>query len=679
MARSKLFSQTDSPDNNARHHLRCRRVSLASPSLALSLVAVIWLMTFVSGLASVANGQNIEANSKTATDAAPLTRTAERNITGASGSFIARLRQTPFDPRAGEEVNIEVELTEKIEGGFGGADNQFVTGTVVARITTAAGETIANNIETHAEGSPPRAGVYGVHYKFPRQGEYKIAFDVRTQDGRRFEVDFPISIIAAPVNWAFWLGFAALGLISSGATFGYYRLQRNRVNDEHNGRHPTRTAGRKTIPVALVSLALFGLGTAALSYFAPPRERRLTSALPPASAAEDSLATPPTGDSALGGSGATITISKESQLLFSIRTVPAQERSIIGGLRVTGTVQARPDARAVVAPPVSGRIFLESGITTGAAITKGQRVAYVEQVLGAPEQAALEGQRISLRTAALEQQARQAEQNALAQQARTRLAQANRELQRAQNLLEVGAAPRRRVEEANTAVKLAEQEAASAESQVRLATQQAELARASIERVDPTRRFPLLAPVTGIVSNLAAATGQQVEAGAQLLIIVNLSTVFLNAKVFERDLPTVRESRRASYTAPALNSEVYRIGEGGEGRLVAIGQAVDPQTRTVPVIYEVPNPLNRLRDGMFIEITLDTTADKSVLSVPKQAVITEQGRTFVFVFKGGETYERRIVTLGAEGQDFVEVNSGLQTGERVVTEGIYQLRSTQPA
>ncbi len=652
------------------------RLFLLRGAFILITAALLW--STVEGNFVFAQSATTPATSKTgATGATPASiRTAERNITSPNGAFVARLRQTPSDPRAGETVNAEVELSEKIEGGFGGAENQPLAGTVVARITTTAGAMIAKDIETHAEGTPPRAGVYGVHYEFPRGGEYKLILGVRTQDGRTFDVDFPVSIVAAPINWLFWFGLAALGIISAGAIFGYYRSWRNENADEYGERVPASAAWRKTIPVALAALLFFGLGTAALAYFAPPRERRAIAALPPA--AGEAATTPATGDPALGGSGATITISKESQLFFSIRTALVEEREIIGGLQVTGTVQARPDARAVVSPPVSGRVFLDSGITIGAAVGKGQRIGYVEQILGAPEQAALEGQRIGLRTAALEQQARQAEQNALAQQARTRLAQANRELQRSQNLLEVGAAPRRRVEEANTAVKLAQQEVASAEQQARIATQQAQLARASIERVDPTRRFSLLAPVTGIVSQLNAATGQQVEAGAQLLNIVNLSTVFLNAQVFERDLPTVRESTRASYTSPALNGEVYRIGSGGEGRLVTIGQSVDSNTRTVPVIFEVPNPLNRLRDGMFVEITLDTTGNQTVLSVPKQAVITEQGRTFVFVFDGGERFERRAVTLGAEGQDYMEVNSGLQAGERVVTEGIYQLRSTQP-
>ena len=140
----------------------------------------------------------------------------------------------------------------------------------------------------------------------------------------------------------------------------------------------------------------------------------------------------------------------------------------------------------------------------------------------------------------------------------------------------------------------------------------------------------------------------------------------------------MRDSRRAAYTAAGIPGEFYKIGEGGDGRLVTIGQTVDPQTRTVPVIFEVSNPLNRLRDGMFVEITIDTTGSNKVLSVPKLAVITEQGRTYVYVFQGGEVFEKRVVVVGSEGSDYYEIKSGVKEGERVVVEGIYQLRSTLP-
>jgi RND family efflux transporter MFP subunit len=258
-------------------------------------------------------------------------------------------------------------------------------------------------------------------------------------------------------------------------------------------------------------------------------------------------------------------------------------------------------------------------------------------------------------------------------------------LTRSANLVEVGAVPRKRVEEANTAVKVAEQEVAAADKQVALLDDQIKQAQAgqAIFRSptvnQPNRSFPLTAPVAGIVNQINATSGSQVETATQVLTISNLSTVLLTAQVFERDLPVVRDSTRASFTSPALNGEVYTIGTpDGDGRLVSIGQTVDPQTRTVSVIYEVKNPLQRLRDGNFVEITIDTSGDAKVLAVPKNAVVNEQGQTFVFVFAGGESFEKRPVVLGAEGADFYEVKSGLKEGDRIVTTGVYQLRSTQP-
>ena len=184
-----------------------------------------------------------------------------------------------------------------------------------------------------------------------------------------------------------------------------------------------------------------------------------------------------------------------------------------------------------------------------------------------------------------------------------------------------------------------------------------------------------------MLSDLIKATsGQQVEAGTQLLSIVNLTTVLIEAQVFERDLSTVRESTRASFTTAALAGEVYSIGTSdGDGRLLSIGQTVNEQTRTIPVVYEMKNPLGRLKDGMFVDVTIDTSGDRKVLAVAKQSVVNEQGQTFVFVLTGGETFEKRPVALGAEGSDFYEVKTGLKEGERIVVEGIYQLRNTVPS
>jgi membrane fusion protein, heavy metal efflux system len=669
-----------------------KRLAAINSRTALCLILVFFsliaTLPAAMPIASAHEGEDHSGGQATGASASPAAgggapqtnaraRTAERNVQTPQGNFRLRMRQSPPDPRTGEEAQFEIAVEEQVEGGFGGAASggggllPVEGASVTARVTSAAGEEVVpSGLEAHRENSP---GTYGVHYTFGDSGNFKIIFAVRTSDNREFSVDFPVNVTSAPVNWAFWLGLGILALLSLGAIFGFYHTS---SRDGVRG----RAAVRRTLPVALGALLFFIIGTAALAYFEPPRERRVIVA---GSATETETTgagtTASTGDPALGGSGATIVISKESQLLFGIRTAPVEERQIVSGLRVSGVVRTRPESRAVITPPVSGRVTFARNIAIGAVVGRGESIGTVEQVLGAPEQAELESRRIELRTAALEQQARATEQRSLAQQARTRLTQAQRELRRATALLEVDAAPRRRVEEAQTAVRLAEQEMASAEQQARIADSQARLARESVARIAPVRTFPLLAPVTGVITDVRVSAGQQVEAGTELLNITNLSTVLIEAPVFERDLAAVRELRRATYTAPVFApGEVYRIGEGGDGRLVTIGATVNAETRAVPVIFEVPNPNNRLRDGMFVEITIDTSGGATVLSVPKQAVITEQGRTFVFVYDGGERFERRVVVLGGEGQDYYEVRSGVRAGERVVTEGIYQLRSTQP-
>ncbi|MDQ3323404.1 MAG: efflux RND transporter periplasmic adaptor subunit [Acidobacteriota bacterium] len=653
------------------------------------LLLAVLLTAHSSRLKVGAHGEeDHSADKKTETTTATTTKTnaipsvtAERNINTDAGHFNLKLTRTPSDARTGENVQFVVRIAEKVEGGFGGGEPLALdNATVIANITTANGAGVAENIQTKHEGGD----AYRAAYVFQNAGDYKIVFNIKANDGRAFSTDFPVSVSKASVNWTFWLGMAILSLLTLGALGFVFAKSK----DASGGNRLRRVA-----PFAVGAILFFAFGTFALAYLVPPRKAREITAVTttgenaPSAEIADTLA-------------GRVSVSKESQLLFGIKTQAVEVKQITSGLKTTGTVRARPDARAVIVPPVAGRIVLREGITLGAAVGRGEQIGTVEQILDVSGQVGLETQRLEveaqqreieakrleLRNTALQLQAQQADQRAKAQQARTQLAQANRELRRSENLVEVGAVPKKRVEEALTAVKVAEQEVASAEQQVRLLDNQIKQTTAGqnifrAPRINqPKRSFPLLSPITGLINEIKATSGQQVESGTELLTISNLSTVLLEAQVFERDLPIVRESTRASFTSSALNGEIYTIGTAdGDGRLVSIGQTVNAETRTVAVIYEVKNPLNRLRDGNFVEVTIDTSGDRRVLAVPKSAVVREQGETFVFVFTGGESFERRAVALGAEGAEFFEVNSGLKEGDRVVTEGVYQLRTTQPS
>lgn len=641
--------------------------------------AAVFLSAFVFGQVFAA-----ETNPATAeTPAAVTVARAERNVETEAGNFTLQIERLPADPRTGELVQTALRVAEKVEGGFGaGAPVTIEDASVSVSITTAGGGVVADKIPASFEG-----GFYRADYTFASTGDYKIGFNVATKDNRQFSADFPVSVTSAPVNRTFWIGLVILILLALGIVGTVFFAAGRDAEGNRNF--------RKIAPVAALALLFFAFGTFALAYYAPPRQTRALGAFQPTGAAT-SEETETAATNSLGN----LTVPKESQILFGIKTAPVSTRQITSGLKTTGTVRARPDARAIITPPVAGRIVLKQGLTIGSAVGRGEQIGSVEQILDVGGQVGLESQRLDveaqqrdvearrleLKNTVLALQGQQAQQRAAAAQARTRLEQARRELRRSENLVEVGAAPRRRVEEANTAVRVAEQEAAAGERQVSLLDNQIKQAQAgqTIFRAptvnQPTRSFPLVAPVAGTINEITATSGQQVETATQIMSIANLSTVLLEANVFERDLPVVRESTRASFTAAALNGEIYTIGTAdGDGRLLSIGQTVNPQTRTVSVIYEVINPLQRLRDGMFVEMTIDTSGDRQVLAVPKSAVVNEQGQTFVFVFDGGESFEKRLVALGAEGADYYEIASGLKEGDRVVTEGIYQLRSTQPS
>jgi hypothetical protein len=234
---------------------------------------------------------------------------------------------------------------------------------------------------------------------------------------------------------------------------------------------------RRVAPFALAAILFFALGTFALAYFAPPRQARVITA---ATVAETAPARPQLADALTS----TVSIPKESQILFGIKTQPVEVRQIASGLKVTGTVRARPDARAVVVPAgreayrFCGRVYQLVRRSV-----RGEQIGTVEQILdvsgpnrtriaGASkskqQQREVESRRLEIRNTVLQLQDSKPNSTPTPLKPEHSLPRAQRELRRSTNLLEVGAVPRKRVEEAQTAVKVAEQSVASAEQQVRL-------------------------------------------------------------------------------------------------------------------------------------------------------------------------------------------------------------------
>jgi cobalt-zinc-cadmium efflux system membrane fusion protein len=105
-----------------------------------------------------------------------------------------------------------------------------------------------------------------------------------------------------------------------------------------------------------------------------------------------------------------------------------------------------------------------------------------------------------------------------------------------------------------------------------------------------------------------------------------------------------------------------------------IGATIDEQTRAANVIFQVDNAGRVLRLGMQANVRLDAEQSVTAMMIPKEAVLEAEGKKIVYVLLSGEEFQRREVTLGDEYGDKIAILSGVEKGERVVTQGVYQLR-----
>ena len=182
---------------------------------------------------------------------------------------------------------------------------------------------------------------------------------------------------------------------------------------------------------------------------------------------------------------------------------------------------------------------------------------------------------------------------------------------------------------------------------------------------------PVRAPASGIVTKRDVNSGQNVQAGAELLTISNLSTVWVEAEIYERDLAAVRVGAEARVTSRAYPGETFT------GRVAYLDPEISSDTRTLKARVEVANTARKLRFGMLVDVELAGPAAPAGLLVPRSAVQQIGSRSFVFVADPAVSgrYEAREVQLGVSAADEVEIRSGLLLRELVVTTGSFALRA----
>jgi membrane fusion protein, heavy metal efflux system len=339
---------------------------------------------------------------------------------------------------------------------------------------------------------------------------------------------------------------------------------------------------------------------------------------------------------------------KEQQWSSEFATEVAAPRKIEESLQVPAIVRPRGGGEGSAISPVRGRLSpLHKLPVPGQPVQEGDILATVIPFTASPQDMA--GLKLEL------------------SQAETDLAQSRQVRERLDGLLADRAIPARRVDEAKAEEKKAQARVNAARE--RLA--QFEQSRSSLGVEDSHGQwFEVRAPLGGIVTKLSVVTGGSVEAGQEILRITDFDRVWVIAEVPESEFGILQNLKRAQLET----TEERIVIPGKHGKIQQIGNVVDPDSRRIPVIFEIANQNRILRIGQSLIARLSKGRVQELVSVPVSALVDDAGRPVVFIQYEGEGFERRPVRTGAGSGEYVQITQGIQSGERVVSRGAYLIR-----
>jgi len=352
-----------------------------------------------------------------------------------------------------------------------------------------------------------------------------------------------------------------------------------------------------------------------------------------------------------------------AQQNIGLKLEAAQARSIVQTVQTTGSVGPNETRVGHIRPLARGRVE-KVHVRLGDQVRAGQPLLEYDNI----ELGELIGQYL-IALAKLQKAQAEAEVT-------------KRSLERAQNLVELGAVARaeyerRNAEYQNALASINSQKAEVAQVEEKL--HRFGLTDADVAQVGNLRHTQyhreashslLRAPFNGVVIKYDVAEGEVVETDRELFTIADLATVWVQADVYEKDIAAIHKGQEVKVFVDAYPGETF------VGKITYVSDFLDPKTRTAKVRCEVPNRDGRLKLEMFATIQIPTPKGRVVVMIPTTAVQQIDDKPVMFVKISDTQFQRREVQLGAQSDGWVEIKSGVKAGEVVVAQGSFYLKST---
>jgi RND family efflux transporter MFP subunit len=356
---------------------------------------------------------------------------------------------------------------------------------------------------------------------------------------------------------------------------------------------------------------------------------------------------PPTqASNTAGASTLTIPPDQAQRAGIKIETVGERVSADTSGQQTTGVVQPNSYHETPVMSLVGG-IVRSVGPELGQSVRKGQTIA----VVFSNELAEAQSKYLSV-VAELEEH--------------------HKHHSREEKLVEIGASSREQLEQAASKLKAVESELANLRQRLLLLGLSFQRVTALRSPSQISSEVSLPSPASGTVTSRTVNSGEVIEANKELLRVTDLSSVWVVAQLYEKDLGKVHIGSGASITTDAYSGRVFR------GQVSYVDPKVDLQTRTAQVRIELANPAQQLKIGMYVNVSFGAlaAATATVPVVPVAAVQNLGNQQVVFVATSdANVFAMRPVRLGPESNGTYAALEGLSVGDRIVTEGSFMMRA----
>ncbi len=338
-----------------------------------------------------------------------------------------------------------------------------------------------------------------------------------------------------------------------------------------------------------------------------------------------------------------IILTAEEFEAVQLESDTAKVRALASGLSAMGRVLANQQRTAIVSYPFSARVA-SIDVSVGAWVEAGQELLVLqsEEVGDATSEFYKAGADFQLARVDFE-----------------------RETQLFEN--GVGAEKNSLTAEANMRVAEANLDAAEKKLHVLGFTEEEITVLTDSHQVNPV--IALFSPISGKVISNNVVLGEMVDETTEILTIMDPRILWVDAEIYEKDIAKLRTGQEVAITVPAYPSDTFR------GNITYVSDVLNEDTRTITVRTVVPNADNKLKPGMFANVSIEIDRNGGAIAVPIEAVLDDQGERLLFVRTGLHRFEPRHVTTGTRDGGYVEIVSGIEVGEEIVTTGNFQLKS----